>query len=95
MFLQTEWRADVNRIFFSFKSLVLVLLGAAAAGSLGAQTLLQVNPAAVTLSAQAGSTTPVTTMVAVSSSGDATGNHLTFYAFPVYIVSQSTHSHRW
>ena len=46
--------------------------------------MLQVNPAAVTLSAQAGSTTPVTTMVAVSSSGDATGNHLTFYAFPVY-----------
>jgi uncharacterized protein (TIGR03437 family) len=71
----------VNRIFCSVQLSVLALLGVAAAGSLGAQTTLQVNPAAVTLSAQAGSTTPVTQIVAVNSSGDAAGNHLNFYAY--------------
>lgn len=81
----------MNRMFNSLLPLSLAALCVSFAGRLNAQPLtLQVNPAAVTLSAQAGSTAPVTSTVAVSSSGDASGSHLNFYAFPVYGTGSST-----
>lgn len=71
----------MNRTSRSFRFLLACLAGMAAAGSLTAQVQLLVNPTAVALSSQAGNPVPVTQSIALSSSGDAVGNHLSYTAF--------------
>lgn len=71
----------MNRTLRSFRFLLACLAGMAAAGSSTAQVQLLVNPTAVALSSQAGNPVPVTQSIAISSSGDAVANHLSYTAF--------------
>lgn len=71
----------MKQIFRSFQFVMAVLVGVATAGSLEAQFSLIANPSTVALTAQSGSTVPVPQMIAVTSSGDASGNHIQFSAF--------------
>ncbi len=68
----------MHRTFPSFRFLMVALLSIGIAGSLQAQLSLQVTPAALALSAQSGTTTPVTTTISVASSGDSLGTHLSY-----------------
>ena len=68
----------MHRILYSFRFLTVALLSIVAAGSLRAQLSLVVSPPALALSAQGGSTTPVTATLSVSSSGDSLGTHLNY-----------------
>ena len=68
----------MHRIPWSFRFLMMLLVGVALSGSLRAQLSLQVSPSAVVLSAQSGSTTPVTAPISVASSGDSLGSHLIY-----------------
>lgn len=70
----------MNRIIRSFQFVLTVVAGMAFAGRAQAQVQLQVSPASVTLSAQAGNPIPATQILSVTSSGDTAGTHLTFSA---------------
>jgi uncharacterized protein (TIGR03437 family) len=81
----------VKRIFCSLQFLKPTLLAILAAGVAAGQTFV-VSPAMVSLSAQAGSTTPVTQVLTIASSGDSAGMHLPFLAFtsPSWLTVTST-----
>jgi uncharacterized protein (TIGR03437 family) len=68
----------VHRTFCSFRFLTAALLSVALAGSLRAQLTLEVNPSVLALSAQSGSTTPVTATITIASSGDSLNDHLNY-----------------
>jgi len=64
--------------FLSFRFLMAALLSLVAGGSLRAQLTLEVNPTALALSAQSGSSTPVTATISIASSGDSLSDHLNY-----------------